>query len=104
MIRPTAAVAFRYFTADAQTPNWQVYGGSAESMQYSPLKRIDKSNVAKLELAWFHPAPGPGGRFAFSPLVVDGIMYVVGKDSAIVALDAATGSQIWTHPVEGQPT
>jgi quinoprotein glucose dehydrogenase len=31
-------------------------------------------------------------------------MYVVGKDSAIVALDAATGRQIWNHPVEGQPT
>ena len=49
-------------------------------------------------------APGPNGRFAFNPLVVDGVMYVVGKDSAIVALDAATGKQVWTHPVEGRPT
>ena len=69
-----------------------------------PLKQIDKTNVDRLKLAWFYPAPGPSGRFAFNPLVVDGVMYVVGKDNAIVALDAATGQQIWTHPVEGQPT
>ena len=31
-------------------------------------------------------------------------MYVVGKDSAVIALDAATGRQLWNHPVEGQPT
>ena len=70
-------------------------------MQYSALKQITRSNVARLELAWSYLAPGPRGRFAFNPLVVDGVMYVVGKDSAIVALDAATGKQIWTHPVEG---
>jgi quinoprotein glucose dehydrogenase len=90
----------------AQKPytTWSDYGGSADSMQYSALKLIDKSNVGKLEAVWSYMAPGPGGRFAFSPLVVDNVMYVVGKDSAIVALDAATGGQIWTHPVEGQPT
>ena len=83
---------------------WNDYGGSADSMQYSALSQINKSNVDQLELAWFSPAPGPGGRFAFNPLVVDGTMYVVGEDSAIFALDAATGKQIWVHPVEGSPT
>ena len=39
-----------------------------------------------------------------SPLVVDDVMYVVGKEGAIVAFDAVSGKQIWTHPVEGQPT
>ncbi len=83
---------------------WSDYGGSADTMQYSSLKQIDKRNVSQVERAWFYPAPGPSGRFAFSPLVVDGVMYVVGKDSAIVALDAATGKQVWNHPVEGKPT
>src|SRR5580700_10382048 len=73
---------------------WSDYGGSADTMQYSSLKQIDKKNVSQLERAWFYPAPGPGGRFAFSPLVVDGAMYVVGKDNAILALDATTGKQL----------
>lgn len=104
-----AAAALALMIAAAQQPKrpystWSDYGGSADSMQYSSLKQIDKSNVDKLQLAWFHPAPGPSGRFSFNPLVVDGVMYVVGKDAAVVALDAATGKQIWTHPTDGQPT
>src|SRR5215210_6870493 len=83
---------------------WSQPGGSIEGAQYSALKQINKSNVDRLELQWFHPAPGPTGRFAFSPLVVDDVMYVVGKDSAVYALDAATGKEIWTFATEGTPT
>ena len=75
---------------------WSQPGGSIEGAQYSALKQINKTNVRQLELQWFHPAPGPTGRFAFSPLVVDNVMYVVGKDSAVFALDAATGKEMWT--------
>lgn len=85
--------------------SWSHYAGSPDSLDYSALKQIDKSNVNQLKLAWFVPAPGPAGRFSFSPLVIGGVMYVVGKDNGIYALDAATGKQIWAHPIEdGQPT
>ena len=85
--------------------SWSDYGGSPDSMGYSAAKQINKTNVTQLKLAWFVPAPGPAGRFSFNPLVIDGVMYVVGKDDGIYALDAATGKQIWAHPVEGgQPT
>jgi quinoprotein glucose dehydrogenase len=73
-------------------------------MQYSSLKQITKINVSKLEQVWFYAAPGPRGRFAFSPLIVDGVMYVVGGGPAIVALNAATGKEMWNHPLEGVPT
>ena len=83
---------------------WREFGGSIDSMQYSALKQINKTNVSKLELAWTHLTPGQGGRFPFSPLVVDSVMYVMGEGPAIVALDATTGKQIWSHPVSGIPT
>ena len=38
---------------------WSDYGGSSDSMQYSALTQIDKTNVSRLQLAWFHAAPGP---------------------------------------------
>src|SRR6476620_10588057 len=84
--------------------NWSAPGGGLDTPQYSALKQITKANVASLELQWFLPAPGPNGRFAFSPLVVDDVMYVVGKDSAIVAVNAVTGQEVWTHPSEAAPT
>jgi quinoprotein glucose dehydrogenase len=89
----------------AQYATWSDYAGSPDSMSYSSLDQINKSNVSQLKLAWFVPAPGPAGRFSFNPLVIDGVMYIVGKDDGVYALDAATGKQIWAHPVEGgQPT
>jgi quinoprotein glucose dehydrogenase len=85
---------------------WSAFGGSKDSMQYSALTQINAKNVSELELAWFYPATGAGlGRFSFGPLVVDNVMYVGGKDNrAVVALDAATGKELWTHPTDGNPT
>src|SRR6201987_851944 len=84
---------------------WSDYGGSPDSMSYSSINQINKNNVSGLKQVWFLPAPGPVGRFSFNPLVIDGVMYVVGKDDGIYALDGATGKQLWAHPVEGgQPT
>ncbi len=63
------------------------------------LKQIDKSNVAELEVAWTFPS---GERsFVFNPIVVDGVMYVLARENEIVALDAATGKELWAHPNEG---
>ena len=90
-------------TARQPYTSWIDYGGSPDSMQYSALKQIDKSNVGKLELAWSYRAPDLRGNFGFNPVVVDGVMYVLGQSNAIVALDAATGKQIWAHRVEGRP-
>ena len=71
-------------------------------MQYSALKVNVQCCEARTGLVV--PGPAATGRFGFSPLVVDGTMYVLGPKNAIVALDAATGKQIWSHPVDGRPT
>ncbi len=73
-------------------------------MQYSALTQINKSNVSQLEQVWFYPLPARAD-LAFSPLIVGNIMYVAGNGNrAVVALDAATGKEIWTHPTEGTTT
>nr|WP_252263849.1 PQQ-binding-like beta-propeller repeat protein [Paracidobacterium acidisoli] len=76
---------------------WTEYEGSLDSSQYSALKQIDKSNVTHLQQAWFYPAGNNGLLFGFNPVVVGNTMYVIGKNNAIVALDAATGKEIWVH-------
>jgi quinoprotein glucose dehydrogenase len=80
---------------------WTAYGGSADSMQYSSLSAIDRTNVGTLELAWFFPVRDRTGDFGFNPIVIDDVMYVLGPANAIVALDAKAGTPIWTCPVEG---
>ena len=83
---------------------WADYGGGPEGLQYSALREIASANVPQLEQAWFYPAPGMSARFGFNPIVVNGVMYVLGKDDAITALDAVTGKEIWSHRAEGRPT
>ena len=77
--------------------SWNEYGGSPDSSQYSSLGQIDKSNVTQLEQVWFYPAGNNGFRFGSNPIVVDNVMYVIGKNNAVVALEAATGKEIWTR-------
>ncbi|MGC2404112.1 MAG: PQQ-binding-like beta-propeller repeat protein [Acidobacteriaceae bacterium] len=80
---------------------WRDYEGGVDSAQYSALKQINKSNVSQLQQAWFYSAAG-AHRFECSPIIVDNVMYVFGKDDNVVALDAATGHEIWVHD-NGKP-
>jgi quinoprotein glucose dehydrogenase len=79
---------------------WRGYLGGADSSQYSSLDQINKKNVAQLQVAWTY-APGDQRTYRFNPIVVDGVMYTLGKGLAIVALDAATGKEIWIHENQG---
>ena len=83
---------------------WSDYGGAADSMQYSALAQINKSNVSRLRQAWFFPVPDRKGNFGFNPIVVGRVMYLLGPGNAIVAVDAAGGKEIWSHVVvDGTP-
>ncbi|HEU4890021.1 MAG TPA: PQQ-binding-like beta-propeller repeat protein [Vicinamibacterales bacterium] len=82
--------------ADAEYTTWSDYGGSPDSMQFSALAAINRTNVTKLERAWFYPVPGDPVRLPFNPIAVDGVLYVAGVKGLVVALDAATGKELWS--------
>jgi quinoprotein glucose dehydrogenase len=75
---------------------WNDYGGGPDASQYSALSQINRSNVRELQVAWTFPTGDEGG-YLFNPIVVDGVMYVLARGSAIVALDAATGKELWAY-------
>jgi quinoprotein glucose dehydrogenase len=76
--------------------NWADFGGGPGDPLYSPLDQINRGNVSQLQVAWTY-ATGDGG-YNFNPLVVDGVMYTAAKNHSLVALDAATGKELWVHP------
>ena len=78
---------------------WSHYAGAADAAQYSSLRQIDRSNVKQLEIAWSFPT-GDGKGYFFNPLVVDDVIYVLARNNSIVALDAASGKEIWAHPAD----
>ncbi|MPZ19891.1 MAG: PQQ-binding-like beta-propeller repeat protein [Luteitalea sp.] len=72
---------------------WWDFEGDPGSSHFVSLDQIDKSNVRQLEVAWFYPH----GTTGFNPIVVDDVMYVAGRDDALIALDATSGKEIWIH-------
>jgi len=77
---------------------WTAYGGGADSSQYSALSQINTSNVSQLQVVWTFPVTG---TVIFNPLVVDGLMYLQASGNTLVAVDAATGKEIWRSQTQG---
>jgi quinoprotein glucose dehydrogenase len=71
---------------------WHSYAGGAHSSQYSALDRINRQNVARLQVAWSYPI---AGNSIFNPVVIDGVLYAPVGGGALAAIDAATGREIW---------
>ena len=82
---------------------WSQYLGGSDSSQYSPLRQINRANVKQLQVAWTYPTGGTE-QYLFNPIVADGVMYVQAKKNSLVALDAATGKELWSHPFTGAVT
>jgi len=72
---------------------WRDYAGGPDSSRFVAATQIARSNVGQLEVAWAYPS----GQTDFNPLVVRNIVYGRGPNDSFVALDAATGKQIWIH-------
>src|SRR3990170_3318690 len=72
---------------------WRDYAGGPDSSRFVAATQITKSNVSQLQVAWTYPS----GLTDFNPLVVRGVVYGRGPEGSFVALDAATGKQIWIH-------
>ena len=86
-------------SAQQTRTTWKDYLGGSDSSHYSALKQINKSNVKQLEVAWTYDV-GDGRSYTFSPIVIDNIAYFAAKGGALVAVNAATGKELWVHSFE----
>jgi alcohol dehydrogenase (cytochrome c) len=90
------APAFRPVTdamlKDPAPADWLSFRRTLNAWGYSPLDQIDARNVKGLHEAWSVPMPNA----ELTPLVHDGVMYAPVGGDRIVAIDAATGKELWT--------
>ena len=82
--------------ADQGEKDWIDYGGSASNSHYVNINQITKDNVSQLKVAWTYPTHN-NATYAFNPLMVHGIAYVLSHNSSLVALDPTTGKELWVH-------
>ncbi len=83
--------------AGANPEEWLMYSGSYNGWRHSPLSEITPANATQLRVRWVKQFDTNEAKLEATPLVIDGIIFTVAPFSAVVALDAKTGEQIWKY-------
>ncbi len=83
------------------TDNVLTYGMGYHQQRFSPLKQINKQTVKRLVPVWNLSLDNNWGEQA-QPIVYNGVMYVTNA-KATVAIDVATGKQIWKQTLDWPP-
>ena len=83
------------------TPDsWPMYNGDYSGRRFSPLSKINSTNVKSLSFAWIYRiggGPGSfGGAIKATPLLVDGVLYFTLPDH-VWAIDARSGREVWKY-------
>ncbi len=83
----------------AENKDWPSYLGNNTRNHYSSLRQIGTDNVRQLEPAWTYRS-GDARTDNFSqiqcnPLIIGGVLYGTTPQLKLVALEAATGRELW---------
>src|SRR5258706_6187140 len=78
--------------------DWLMARRNYQGWSHSPLTQITRDNAKDLQLVWTW-AMNEGQGNEPSPLVHNGILYIVNIMNVVQALDARTGDLIWEHRV-----
>ena len=98
MLKPLSLIIALLANA-AYAADWACVGRDPGCTRYSTLQQINRTNVAQLRVAWVYHT-GELNRdeekpIECTPVVVDGVMYLTTGHLRVVALDAATGHELW---------
>lgn len=82
--------------------DWQHYGNTPGGTRFGAIDQINKENVHKLKEVWRYRT-GVEADFKMTPLQVDGLLYLCGAKNILIAVDDATGNEVWRHDPQAVP-
>jgi quinoprotein glucose dehydrogenase len=105
LIKTATLCAAAFISVTASADEWPVYGRDLGGTRYSPLTQLSPANVGRLQVAWtFNTgdmSDGSNGMrrsgFETTPLLIDGRLYLTTPFNRVIALDPATGRQLWSY-------
>jgi lanthanide-dependent methanol dehydrogenase len=87
----------------ANSGNWAMQAGDMYNQRFSTLKQITAANVSKMQVAWTFSTGVLRGHEG-SPLVVDGVMYMVSPfPNKVYALNLDTQQIMWKYEPKQDP-
>ncbi|HEV8409295.1 MAG TPA: pyrroloquinoline quinone-dependent dehydrogenase [Gemmatimonadaceae bacterium] len=116
-----AALCAPITTHAQKSVDWPTYGNDAGGLKYSPLSDINRTNVAKLAVAFTWEAhelaisasegqkAARPGQFQATPLAIHDTLFFSTPFNRVIALDANSGRQYWAYDPQpwktyGQPS
>jgi alcohol dehydrogenase (cytochrome c) len=83
----------RLVNADREPQNWLMNHRTYDAQRYSPLERINKTNVKDLRLAYAVAIGGTsaGENLQSTPLAEDGFLYIVDQWGVLYKIDGRSG-------------
>ncbi|GAB1263535.1 outer membrane protein assembly factor BamB family protein [Aurantivibrio infirmus] len=75
--------------------DWLMVRGNYQAWSYSSLDQINKNTVKNLQLEWVSQMHE--GNSEPSPLVYNGVIYLINPGNVIQAIDGKNGELIWEH-------
>ena len=80
---------------------WQRSHGDNGGTRFSALDQINRQNVTNLQVAWTYHSGDGSNYIQCNPIIVGGVMFGPTPGKHIVALNAATGAELWRFKPEG---
>jgi len=111
LIRMLTAVISTVFAGMLYGNDWPSYGADAASSKYAPFDQIAPGTIGQLQLSWTWMSPdnetvlenqrqqnfrATPGAFKVTPIAVKGVLYTSTSFGRVVAIDGATGEQLWS--------
>lgn len=86
----------RMKAAAGDSASWLLHGRDYRNTRFAPQNQITAANVGKLVPKWIYQT-GTAATFQTTPLVADGVMYLSAPFSHVMAVDAASGTELWRY-------
>ncbi|MBI3851814.1 MAG: PQQ-binding-like beta-propeller repeat protein [Verrucomicrobia bacterium] len=81
---------------------WHRSHGDNGGTRYSALDQINRLNVTNLQVAWTYHSQDGSNYIQCNPIIVDGVMFAPTPGKHIVAVNAATGVELWRFKPDGE--
>ena len=82
---------------------WHRSHGDNGGTRYSALDQINRQNVTNLQVAWTYHSKDGRNNIQCNPIIVNGVMFAPTPGQFVVAVNAATGVELWRFKPEGRP-
>ncbi len=101
--RPNELTPANGFPKEQTFLSWERSHGDNGGTRYSALKQINRQNVTNLQVAWTYHSGDTYTELECNPIIARGTMFTPTPSNSVVAVNAATGQELWRFKPGGRP-